>query len=88
MEPPRTPRLLSVVALVLACLAWPASGFAAGDPVKLEWFSWSIFRLTSPTGKIVLINPFVTNPDSKVKIADFPKADVIVVADGHRDEVG
>ena len=65
-----------------------STGFAAGDPVKLEWFSWSIFRLTSPTGKIVLTNPFVTNPDSKVKVADFPKADVIVVADGHRDEVG
>src|SRR5260221_7383771 len=79
---------LRALALGAICMTWSAAAFAAGDPVKLEWFSWSIFRLTSPTGKIVLTNPFVTNPDSKVKVADFPKADAIVVADGHRDEVG
>jgi len=54
----------------------------------MEWFSWSIFRFTSPTGKVVLTNPFVTNPDSPVKAADFPGADVVLVADGHPDEVG
>src|ERR1051326_6183037 len=84
----RTCQALSAAVLVSMCLAWPSSGFAASSSVKLEWFSWSIFRLTSPTGKIVLINPFVTNPDSKVKVADFPKADAILVADGHPDEVG
>ena len=44
--------------------------------------------VTSPSGKVVLINPFVTNPDSPVKVEDFPKVDIIVVADGHQDEVG
>jgi L-ascorbate metabolism protein UlaG (beta-lactamase superfamily) len=73
--------------------AWAVAGLASGAraqaaPVKMEWFSWSIFRFTSPTGKVVLTNPFVTNPDSPVKVADFPKVDVILVADGHRDEVG
>jgi L-ascorbate metabolism protein UlaG (beta-lactamase superfamily) len=81
-------RVLRVAAIAVICLGWSAVAFAAGDPVKIEWFSWSIFRMTSPTGKIVLTNPFVENPDSKVKVADFPKADVIVVADGHPDEVG
>ncbi len=88
MAKPRTWRMLSGAILVSMCLAWPTSAFAASSSVKLEWFSWSIFRLTSPTGKIVLTNPFVTNPDSKVQVADFPKVDVIVVADGHGDEVG
>jgi L-ascorbate metabolism protein UlaG (beta-lactamase superfamily) len=61
---------------------------AQSGPVKMEWLSWSIFRFTSPGGKVVLTNPFVTNPDSPVKVADFPKVDVILVADGHGDEVG
>ena len=61
---------------------------AQQKPVTLEYFSWSIFRLTSPNGVVILTNPFVTNPDSPVKVADFPKVDAIVVADGHRDEVG
>jgi L-ascorbate metabolism protein UlaG (beta-lactamase superfamily) len=62
--------------------------YAQSAPVKIEWFSWSIFRFTAPNGKVVLTNPFVVNPDSPVKVDDFPKVDVIVVADGHRDEVG
>ena len=80
-------RILTIATLAVIGLTRPTDGFAA-DPVKLEWFSWSIFRMTSPSGKVVLTNPFVTNPDSPVKVADFPKVDVIVVADGHRDEVG
>ncbi|MBI3498580.1 MAG: MBL fold metallo-hydrolase [Proteobacteria bacterium] len=82
-------RWIAVAALiVMAWIAAPVGAQAQTAPVKLEWFSWSIFRLTSPTGKVVLINPFVTNPDSPVKVDDFPKVDVIVVADGHGDEVG
>src|SRR5262249_16415248 len=79
--------LVGLVATTL--VGWPILGPAqSSGPVKLEWFSWSIFRFTSPSGKIILTNPFVTNPDSPVKVDDFPKVDVIVVADGHRDEVG
>lgn len=77
-----------LILLGLFCALWPAVALAAGDPVKVEWFSWSIFRLTSPAGKVILTNPFVTNPDSPVKVEDFPKVDAIVVADGHADEVG
>lgn len=81
-------RALLALVLALFCFTWSAAAVAAADPVKLEWFSWSIFRMTSPTGKVVLTNPFVTNPDSPVKVENFPKVDAIVVADGHQDEVG
>jgi L-ascorbate metabolism protein UlaG (beta-lactamase superfamily) len=54
----------------------------------MEWLSWSHFRFTSPGGKVILTNPFVTNPDSPIKAGDIAKADIILVADGHRDEVG
>ena len=43
---------------------------------------------TSPTGKVILTNPFTSNPDSPIKAEDVDKADLIVVADGHGDEVG
>ncbi len=76
------------VAVACALALWPTEGQAQAGSVKMEWFSWSIFRFTSPTGKVVLTNPFVTNPDSPVKVDDFPKVDVILVADGHGDEIG
>jgi len=81
-----TMRLGLILAVVIMLL--PVGVQAQTGPVKMEWLSWSIFRLTSPTGKVVLTNPFVTNPDSPVKVDDFPKVDVILVADGHTDEVG
>src|SRR6266849_1826986 len=80
-------RLLGAV-LGSVIAAWSAAALAQQKPVTLEYFSWSIFRLTAPSGEVILTNPFVTNPDSPVKVDDFPRVDVIVVADGHRDEVG
>jgi L-ascorbate metabolism protein UlaG (beta-lactamase superfamily) len=76
------------LAAMVAAWAGQAPAQSTPGPVKMEWLSWSIFRFTSPGGKVILTNPFVTNPDSPVKVADFPKADVILVADGHPDEVG
>ena len=76
------------VAMAWAFAVGPSGVEAQTGPVKMEWFSWSIFRFTSPTGKVVLTNPFVTNPDSPVKVDHFQKVDVILVADGHGDEVG
>ena len=67
--------------------AAPAAQPATGS-VTVEWFGWSHYRFTSPTGKVVLTNPFTSNPDSPIKPEDIDKADLIVVADGHGDEVG
>jgi L-ascorbate metabolism protein UlaG (beta-lactamase superfamily) len=72
----------------LTLMGWLVSAHAQSTPVKMEWLSWSIFRFTSPAGKVVLTNPFVANPDSPVKVDDFQKVDAILVADGHGDEVG
>jgi len=75
-----------VAAFALVAL-WAAPA-QAQQAVKMEWLSWSIFRFTSPAGKVVMTNPFLSNPDSKTKVEDIKKVDVIVVADGHADEVG
>ena len=81
-------RWVIVVVVASTLVGWATPAPAQTGPVKMEWLSWSIFRFTSPTGKIVVTNPFVKNPDSPVKVEDFPKVDVILVADGHGDEVG
>lgn len=84
----------AAVALALAALAVPARwqspprALAQDGSVTWEWLGWSHFRFTSATGKVILINPFVQNPDSPVKVEDLAKADLILPADGHRDEVG
>src|SRR3954462_883172 len=74
--------------LVAPGLAQPAAQPASTGAVTMEWFGWSMFRFTSPTGKVILTNPFTSNPDSPIKPEDIEHADLIVVADGHGDEVG
>lgn len=91
----KTRSLLFVSALLaFAVLVAPPSALAAEHPrsspsVKMEWFGWSFFRFTSPDGKILLTNPFITgNPDAGISLDDIARADLILVADGHRDEIG
>jgi L-ascorbate metabolism protein UlaG (beta-lactamase superfamily) len=70
----------------------PAAAPATEDPgVTVEYRGWSHYKLTSPTGKIILTNPFITNnADAAVTLdeAIAQGADLILVADGHGDEVG
>jgi L-ascorbate metabolism protein UlaG (beta-lactamase superfamily) len=83
--------VLSGLAALGIGVATVGSAAPAAQPaaqVKVEWFGWSHYRFTSPTGKVVLTNPFTSNPDSPIKPEDIAKADLIVVADGHGDEIG
>ncbi len=80
----------------ISFLILAGSLFLAGDQillaqtkgeVKMEWLGHSHFRFTSPMGKIWLTNPHLDSPDNKTKLEDI-KADVILVPNGHRDEIG
>jgi len=66
----------------------PTPSVAQEGAVTLEWFGWSHFRLTSPTGKVILTNPFTTNPDTTISVDDLTNVDLILVADAHGDELG
>ncbi len=91
-NPTRINRFLKV--LVVTLLIGQAALFssvaqAQSGPVKVEWLGWSFYRFTSPTGKVILTNPFITgNPDAAVKLEEVGKPDLILVTDAHRDEVG
>src|SRR5947209_16485342 len=79
---------LAALAVVFVSAGSAAPPAQTGGTVTVEWFGWSHYRFTSPTGKVILTNPFTSNPDSPIKAEDITKADLIVVADGHGDEVG
>lgn len=84
-------RTLAVCLVLVGLATWamPRSAQAQAAPVKMEWLGWSFFRFTSPTGKVILTNPFITgNADAAVKLEDVTRADLILVPNGHRDEIG
>ena len=81
--------ILVALAAVLAVASVPSATPAhAQGAVTLEWFGWSHFRLTSVNGKVILLNPWLTNPDTTMSLDDLSNVDLILPADGHPDETG
>ncbi len=77
-----------LAAFVSIAILMPASPSRAASDVKIEWLTWAFYRITTPGGKVILTNPWYTNPDSSITLNDIPEADIILVPAGHPDEVG
>jgi len=67
---------------------------ASAQETKVRWFGHATFSITTPRGKVLLIDPWLTNPsnpeakDGKDPLAAAPKVDYLLVTHGHRDHVG
>jgi L-ascorbate metabolism protein UlaG (beta-lactamase superfamily) len=61
---------------------------------KLKWFGHAAFSVTTPNGKVLLIDPWLKNPsnpeakDGKDPLIALRKVDYILLTHGHRDHVG
>jgi L-ascorbate metabolism protein UlaG (beta-lactamase superfamily) len=58
---------------------------------QLYWYGQSAFKLTTPAGKVLLLDPFIVNPANKTgkaDVANLAKVDLILVTHGHFDHVG
>ncbi|HWW77128.1 MAG TPA: metal-dependent hydrolase [Pyrinomonadaceae bacterium] len=67
---------------------------ASARETKVRWFGHAAFSITTPKGKVLLIDPWLRNPlnpeakDGKDPLASVPKVDYILLTHGHRDHVG
>ena len=87
-----------VVATVLVALwsaqAWPARAQAPDGTAGVEvlWLGQSAMRITTPGGKVIEIDPYLTmNPKTPAAWKDLAKLghlDLILVTHGHLDHVG
>jgi len=82
------------VSLLLAVLLAGLVTSAAAQETKLKWFGHAAFSITTPKGKVLLIDPWLSNPsnpeakDGKNALAALAKVDYILLTHGHRDHVG
>jgi L-ascorbate metabolism protein UlaG (beta-lactamase superfamily) len=83
-----------LVLVLVAALAVPAPlplG-AQGGAVEVLWLGQAAFRITSPSGKVIVIDPFLTNnpktPSGWKHLDALGKIDLILVTHAHGDHLG
>jgi L-ascorbate metabolism protein UlaG (beta-lactamase superfamily) len=83
-------RRLLVPLFALALLAVTGSAVAAGK-TSLTWYGHAAFKIVTPQGHVLLIDPWITNPSNpkgKDDLAALTKVDLILVTHGHFDHIG
>lgn len=64
-----------------------ASG-APGRRARATWLGHSAFRIDTPGGKTVYIDPWLGNPKAPANAKQVDRADLILVTHGHADHLG
>ena len=86
----RTAKFLVALIILLPCVV----SQAAAQETKIKWFGHAAFSITTPGGKVLLIDPWLRNPsnpeakDGKDPLAAISRVDYILLTHGHRDHVG
>jgi L-ascorbate metabolism protein UlaG (beta-lactamase superfamily) len=82
--------LFPIALLLLSIVCIPAA-FGAPPAAEVTWLGHSAFKVTTPGGKVLFIDPWIKNPVNKQgadAVARIDKADLILVTHGHFDHVG
>ena len=56
--------------------------------VSLTWLGHAAFRIDSPGGKRIYLDPWLTNPSAPAGADEVERMDVLVLTHGHNDHVG
>jgi len=84
-------RLSTLFFIVILLLAFsiPLHAEEIGRGVKITFLGHSAFKIVSPGGVVILIDPFLSgNPKTPSELKTVEKADLILVTHGHGDHVG
>jgi L-ascorbate metabolism protein UlaG (beta-lactamase superfamily) len=65
-----------------------ASGLAGTGRARATYLGHSVFRIDTPGGKVIYIDPWLSNPKAPKGAKDVDKADLILLSHGHADHLG
>lgn len=77
---------------ILILTAFAVMSLTSAHAVEIQWFGQSAFKITTPGGKVILIDPFITQnpktPEDLKDLSNLKQVDLILVTHGHGDHVG
>ena len=59
-----------------------------GKDVSVTWYGHAAFKIVTPKGKVILIDPWLDNPKAPSSARNIDKVDLILVTHGHLDHIG
>ncbi len=84
-------RTIAIVAALAAALS-AATAAAQEKKAELLWLGQAAFRLTTPGGKVIMIDPWLTTnpctPEKWKNLDELGKVDLILVTHAHNDHLG
>jgi L-ascorbate metabolism protein UlaG (beta-lactamase superfamily) len=84
--------MLAVLALVTGCATPPSLDAGKSGPIEVWWLGQSAMRITSPAGKVIMIDPWILgNPKTPAQYKNLDalgKIDLILVTHAHGDHSG
>jgi L-ascorbate metabolism protein UlaG (beta-lactamase superfamily) len=85
-------KLDGVLIVALAVALSSSMLLAQSGKVEVHWLGQAAFKITTPTGKVIVLDPFLTqNPKTPADYKDLAKlgnVDLILITHGHGDHVG
>jgi L-ascorbate metabolism protein UlaG (beta-lactamase superfamily) len=84
-------KMLKVTLMTLAALLFSSMTVLADGSTNITWYGHSAFKVTTPSGKVLLIDPWLANPANpkgKEILASLDKVDQILLTHAHGDHIG
>lgn len=81
---------LSALITLLSMMLFSTPVLAA-ENAAVTWYGHAAFKVVTPSGKVLLVDPWITNPSNKSGKKDLEgldRVDLIFITHGHSDHIG